>query len=111
MIHHPDKNQNNQLSALDSFRQIAQAYETLSDTQKKQSYDILSLNGLLNKYPSSNYMTAQAVYANLYKQSDEMRDGRDEQYLNKCAQNFLNELINKKSSGWKANAKKQPENN
>ena len=40
MEHHPDKGGNE-----DAFKEVAEAYETLSDPQKKESYDIYGHNG------------------------------------------------------------------
>ncbi|KEQ73737.1 TPR-like protein [Aureobasidium namibiae CBS 147.97] len=38
IIHHPDKNQGDEAAA-DRFKDIGEAYETLSDSQKRASYD------------------------------------------------------------------------
>ena len=45
--YHPDRNPNNQ-EAIDKFHQINNAYEILSDEQKKEEYDI-KLNDLMVK--------------------------------------------------------------
>lgn len=39
MIHHPDKNKNNPV-ATEKFQKIAEAYETLGDSEKKKEYDM-----------------------------------------------------------------------
>jgi len=39
MIHHPDKNGNNEESTI-KFKQLANAYETLSDEDKRAMYDM-----------------------------------------------------------------------
>jgi molecular chaperone DnaJ len=37
--HHPDKNLDDQAKAAEKFKEVTQAYETLSDPQKRQHYD------------------------------------------------------------------------
>jgi len=39
LLHHPDKNPNNREEAEEKFKQIAQAYEVLTDPAKKSQYD------------------------------------------------------------------------
>ncbi len=39
MQHHPDKNLNNKIESEKKFKEINEAYETLSDSQKKKNYD------------------------------------------------------------------------
>ena len=39
MIHHPDKNGNSEESSI-KFKQLANAYETLSDEEKRMMYDM-----------------------------------------------------------------------
>lgn len=45
---HPDKNPNNQEMAERRFKEISQAYEVLSDRQKKSVYDRYGVDGLNN---------------------------------------------------------------
>jgi len=44
MIHHPDKNGNSEESTI-KFKQLASAYETLSDEEKRMMYDMGIRNG------------------------------------------------------------------
>ena len=44
MIHHPDKNRNSEESTI-KFKQLATAYETLSDEDKRRMYDMGIRNG------------------------------------------------------------------
>ena len=44
MLHHPDKNPNNK-EAEETFKKISEAYEILSDPNKKQQYDNGSMQG------------------------------------------------------------------
>ena len=44
MIHHPDKNGNSEESTI-KFKQLANAYETLSDEDKRTMYDMGIRNG------------------------------------------------------------------
>lgn len=43
---HPDKNKDNEAEALEMFKLIAEAYEVLSDTEKRQIYDRYGKEGL-----------------------------------------------------------------
>jgi molecular chaperone DnaJ len=43
--HHPDANQNNKKEAEAKFKEISEAYEVLSDNQKRQMYDQFGHNG------------------------------------------------------------------
>lgn len=45
---HPDKNLNNREEAEKNFKKLAEAYEVLSDTKKRQIYDQYGKEGLIN---------------------------------------------------------------
>lgn len=44
--HHPDKNPDNKKEAETKFKECAEAYEVLSDTEKRQRYDQFGHDGL-----------------------------------------------------------------
>ncbi|XP_044471135.1 dnaJ homolog subfamily B member 1-like [Mangifera indica] len=51
---HPDKNRDNKKEAEAKFKQISEAYEVLSDPQKRVTYDQYGEEGLKNVPPSGN---------------------------------------------------------
>ena len=50
---HPDKNQDNRLAAEEKFKDVAEAYDVLSDTQKRAVYDQYGEEGLKGAPPTS----------------------------------------------------------
>eukprot|EP00116_Pleurobrachia_bachei_P003424 sb/3463686/ len=50
--YHPDKNQDDQETATEMFKSISEAYDVLSDPQKKQVYDLYGKEGLTDSGPS-----------------------------------------------------------
>ncbi|KAI3726910.1 hypothetical protein L1987_66717 [Smallanthus sonchifolius] len=83
MIWHPDKNLNaNKTEAEAKFKQISEAYDVLSDPQKRQIYDLYgeealkspassSGRGYYNRHhPDPNFRNADDIYAELFGGSD-----------------------------------------
>jgi len=52
---HPDKNLTNKKQAEEKFKLISEAYEVLSDKDKRRRYDQLGRAGLSNNYGNSGY--------------------------------------------------------
>ncbi|XP_022036799.1 dnaJ homolog subfamily B member 6 [Helianthus annuus] len=84
MIWHPDKNPNtNKSDAESKFKQISEAYDVLSDPQKRQIYDLYGeealkagrcFNNHQNPNPNLNFRfnprNAEDIYAELFGGSD-----------------------------------------
>jgi len=52
---HPDKNLSNKVQAEEKFKLISEAYEVLSDKDKRRKYDQLGRAGLSNSHGNSSY--------------------------------------------------------
>jgi len=52
---HPDKNLSNKIQAEEKFKLISEAYEVLSDKDKRRKYDQLGRAGLSNNHGNSGY--------------------------------------------------------
>lgn len=52
---HPDKNPDNKIEAERRFKEISEAYEVLSDAQKRKSYDLYGKDGPSNMGSYSGY--------------------------------------------------------
>jgi DnaJ family protein A protein 2 len=53
-LHHPDRNKTNKSAAEEKFKSITNAYEILSDPNKKRVYDQFGENGLLSNNSTHN---------------------------------------------------------
>ncbi|MBN2097273.1 MAG: molecular chaperone DnaJ [Candidatus Omnitrophica bacterium] len=51
--HHPDRNPEDQKAAEEKFKEICEAYEVLSDAQKRQTYDQFGYEGLRGAFKGS----------------------------------------------------------
>ncbi|HLD90898.1 MAG TPA: J domain-containing protein [Patescibacteria group bacterium] len=70
-LHHPDKNQNDP-TAEENFKRINEAYEILSDENKRRNYDN-SLNGYTNAF--------DMLFRNARPQPDRPTQGQDLRYV------------------------------
>lgn len=79
-IYHPDKNAGDK-GAQDKFIRINQAYETLSDPDKKKIYDIYGEEGLSkeNHLSESNKPRGQNAYLEIEIELDELYNGATRQ--------------------------------
>lgn len=48
---HPDKNPDNQAEASEKFKEVAEAFDVLSDPQKRQVFDVYGEEGLKGGVP------------------------------------------------------------
>lgn len=55
LLWHPDKNRDNQVEAEEKFKEISEAYEVLSDKQKRVMYDRYGREGLRNGTSGFNH--------------------------------------------------------
>jgi DnaJ-class molecular chaperone len=71
LIHHPDKNKNSSES-VKKFHKINEAYETLSDPEKRKMYDLSNNNPLFKMMNSNNDFSNQnpidEIFSNLFGQ-------------------------------------------
>ncbi|ETW27742.1 hypothetical protein PFFCH_04867 [Plasmodium falciparum FCH/4] len=74
--YHPDRNPNNRKESEQKFREITEAYETLSDDNKKKMYDSQLNNGFYSNNFNNNYYntTSNSNHMNYNYQSKRMTD-------------------------------------
>ncbi|KJP86298.1 hypothetical protein AK88_04017 [Plasmodium fragile] len=93
--YHPDRNPNNRKESEKMFRQITEAYETLSDENKKQMYDCQLNNGFHGGHFGNHYgNTNSNGQANYTYQTRRMSDEEIEQVFKKVFGTMnINELF------------------
>jgi len=80
--YHPDLNGNDK-SCIEKFKEITEAYETLSDAEKKKNYDII--NGINHEPSRAKYTEASKAY----KEVNEEKNTRN----NEGFANVFNEIL------------------
>jgi DnaJ family protein B protein 4 len=84
---HPDKNPNNKEEAQKKFAQISEAYDTLSDPEKRKIYDMVGKKGLKDGGYSQQAFNADDIFRSFF--SSESGNGFGGDYINS---NFSNEF-------------------
>lgn len=67
---HPDKNPNDRETAVEKFREISEAYENLSDPEKRKTYDTYGFEGpKASTYSHFDFNTANDLFANFFSRN------------------------------------------
>ncbi len=67
--YHPDKNRDNKEEAEEKFKEIAEAYDVLSDDEKRKNYDQFGKAGL-NNNPHMSHQHAQEMFSTFFGGQD-----------------------------------------
>ena len=89
---HPDKNPNNREEAVEKFREITEAYENLSDAEKRKIYDTYGFNGpKAASFSHFDFNQADDIFAKFFSNNPFDHDDDD----------FFSSFFNRRNRGSK----------
>jgi curved DNA-binding protein CbpA len=87
---HPDKNPNNRDEAVDKFREITEAYENLTDPEKRKTYDTYGFEGpKAANFSHFDFGQADDIFAKFFTSNGFDHDEDD----------FFNSFFNRRKNG------------
>lgn len=67
---HPDKHKSDKELAKEKFREIAEAYEVLSDEKKRKDYDLYGFDGpKVGGFHHFDFSDADSIFKNFFRSS------------------------------------------
>lgn len=88
--YHPDVNSGDAL-CIKKFKEITEAYEILSDTEKKKNYDIL--RGFYQETSKAKFSEAEKAYKDTYKDTYKEKMHKSEESKNDGFSSVLNDIL------------------